>query len=303
MLPADVKRKRKLRATIAMQLGKYYAQRLADGIKRMKLNTSIEGLQSLKAQATKKFVDFPSLKIAWPVVGDIKDLEGAKEFFRLANTQYKKAIEFFVLDGYVTQHIELRRSISELYRSLSSIEPEPARLMAMLDKRREVLEPVSHDINTKAYCNQMQEVWYELTNIYAEMHSRALTSSQTAKGKTKRAKMLGEANGYALKSIEYSKQLIELLQGLDEKSENVDLAIHAQHMTIAKMYSEIEVPDLSENIKYYKESLSYYEKIKVGLEKYKDKETYSEEYRLSQEMCELLPIKISRIIAERNSNS
>jgi len=303
MLPSDPKKKKKLRATIAMQLGKYYAQRLADGIKRLKLNTSIESLETLKAQATKKFVDFPSLNIPWPTINDIKDLEGAKEFFRLANTQYKKAIEYFVLDGYVTQHIELRKSMSEIYRNLGQIEPDPARLMAMLDKRREIMEPVSYDINTKAYCNQMQEVWYELSIIHAEMHTRALTSSNNAKGKTKRAKMLEEANKYALKSINYSKQLIELLQGLDEKSENVDLAIHAQNMNIAKMYSEIEVVDLSENIGYYKESLAYYEKIKNGLEKYKDKETYSEEYRLSQEMCELLPIKISRVIAERSSKS
>eukprot|EP01022_Parablepharisma_sp_SALTPOND_P009924 TRINITY_DN140_c1_g2_i1.p2 TRINITY_DN140_c1_g2~~TRINITY_DN140_c1_g2_i1.p2 ORF type:complete len:622 (+),score=95.33 TRINITY_DN140_c1_g2_i1:5709-7574(+) len=301
VLPSDVKKRKKLRATIAMQLGKYYAQRLADGIQRQQLNTSIEELESLKTEAMKKYVEFPSLAIPWPKIEDIKDLEKAKEFFRLANTQYKKAMEFFVLDGYVTQHIGLRKSISDLYHTLSFVEPDPVRLMAMLDRRRDILEPVAHDINTKAYCAQMQEVWYELINIYGEMHARALEDSKNAKGKTRRAKALTEANKHALKSVEYSKLLIELLKGLDEQGENVDLAIQAQYMNIAKMYSEIEVESLEENIKYYKESLDYYTKIKEGLEKYKTRETHVEEYRLSKEMCELLPIKISRIVAERSS--
>ena len=55
----------------------------------------------------------------------------------------------------------------------------------MLDRRIEILEPVSHDINTKAYCNQMQEVWYEMIQIYAELHTRALEISRSGKGKSK----------------------------------------------------------------------------------------------------------------------
>ncbi len=298
ILPPDPSKRKKLRATVAMQLGKYYAQRLTNGIQRMKMNTSIENLESLKMEASRKYVDFPQLGVPWPKIEDIHDLDKAKEFFRLANTQYKKALEYFVLDGYVTQHIVLRKDISDLYKTLSGIEPEPARLMAMLDRRREILEPVAHDINPKAYCAQMQEVWYELTLIFAEMHVRAGEETQSAKCKAKRARAIQDMNKYALKSTEYSHKLVELLKGLDEQSENVDQAIQAQYFNIAKMYSEMEFDTLEENLKYYKESLMYYEKIKQRLDKHKGEEQYAEEYRLSAEMCELLPIKISRIAAE-----
>jgi hypothetical protein len=298
ILPTDPSKRKKLRATVAMQLGKYYSQRLSNGIQRMKMNTSIEDLESLKTEAQRKYVDFPQLGIPWPKVEDIHDLEKAKEFFRLANTQFKKALEFFVLDGYVTQHIGLRKDISELYKTLAMLEPDSARLMAMFDRRREVLEPVAHDINPKAYCGQMQEVWYELTLIFAEMHVRAGEETKS-KSKSRRAKAILDMNKYALKSVEYSKKLVELLQGLDEQGENVDQAIQTQYFNIAKMYSEIEMDSLEENLKYYKESLQYYEKIKEKLAKYQGgDEQHAEEYRLSKEMCELLPIKISRIVAE-----
>jgi KIF-1 binding protein C terminal len=38
-------------------------------------------------------------------IPDLKDIEDAKSLFRLANTQFKRALDYFVLDGYVTEHV------------------------------------------------------------------------------------------------------------------------------------------------------------------------------------------------------
>jgi hypothetical protein len=59
--------------------------------------------------------------------------------FRQANTQFKKALDVFVLDGYVTEHIEILFSQSRLYKSLAVLEKSPERKMSMLEKRREML--------------------------------------------------------------------------------------------------------------------------------------------------------------------
>lgn len=34
-----------------------------------------------------------------------KDFDEVKSIFRQANTQFKKALSYFVLDGFVTEHI------------------------------------------------------------------------------------------------------------------------------------------------------------------------------------------------------
>eukprot|EP00831_Metopus_contortus_P004995 TRINITY_DN11869_c0_g1_i1.p1 TRINITY_DN11869_c0_g1~~TRINITY_DN11869_c0_g1_i1.p1 ORF type:complete len:225 (-),score=46.48 TRINITY_DN11869_c0_g1_i1:106-780(-) len=215
------------------------------GYKECKKNTSIEKLKSLSVEANKLYVDFPSLGISWPIIEDVSGLEKAKEFFRLANTQYKKALDYFVLDGYVTQHIGLRKEIAELYKTLAAIEPDNTRLIAMLERRKDLLEPVAHDINPKAFCNQMQEVWYELHLIYSELHYANIEIATVSKSKSKRAKARKDANIFALQSAEYSKQLIDLLKGLDEQNDKVTQAIQVQRLNICLLYTSPSPRDLS----------------------------------------------------------
>jgi hypothetical protein len=58
----------------------------------------------------------------------------------MANTQYKKALETYVLDGFVTEHIDILFGQSKLYRSLSILENSAERKISMFEKRRELLE-------------------------------------------------------------------------------------------------------------------------------------------------------------------
>lgn len=62
---------------------------------------------------------FPEFEQAFPHVILPTDIEACKSLFRQANTQFKKALEVFVLDGYVTEHIEILFSQSRLYRALA----------------------------------------------------------------------------------------------------------------------------------------------------------------------------------------
>jgi len=283
---------KKLGALVAMQMGKYYAQRLEYGIQQLK-NGEVE---IFRKEAIKKYIEFPSLSIPWPVIEDIKDLEKAKEFFRLANTQYKKALEYFVQENYFAEYVELRRGVSELYRILALIEPDPARLMAMLDRRREILESLSSQPNIETCGDQIKEIWYELSSVYAEMYTRALSNYKLRTNKGER-KVLADVNKCALKSAEYSKKLITLLQSSKDQIDTIS-GILNQYMNIAKMYSGLELENVNENIKYYKESLAYYEKIKNAYENHKSRDSCAEEYKFSKEMCELLLIKIGRLEAQ-----
>jgi hypothetical protein len=61
-------------------------------------------------------------------------MDDAKELFKKGNTQFKKAMEFFLLDGYVTEHSRIKKEISELYKHLITIEPDQARVLAMYER-------------------------------------------------------------------------------------------------------------------------------------------------------------------------
>ena len=76
-------------------------------------------------------------------------------------------MEYFVLDGYVTEHIQMKQDISKLYKQLSVMDPDKERVIAMQERRAELLEPILKEINPKAYENFFIELGAELSDIFS----------------------------------------------------------------------------------------------------------------------------------------
>ena len=79
----------------------------------------------------KQFITLPTLNLKWPCITDVSDIEQAKFLFRLGNTQFKKALEFYVIDGYVTDHSRIKKDVSDLYKYITMLETDQARVYAM----------------------------------------------------------------------------------------------------------------------------------------------------------------------------
>ena len=95
-----------------MQLARYYLERLTVGAKYF-----TEGKKFDSSKVTRKFVEFVELPVKFPAsIPDFKDIDDAKSLFRLANTQFKRALDYFVLDGYVTEHVQMKQDLSKLYK-------------------------------------------------------------------------------------------------------------------------------------------------------------------------------------------
>lgn len=118
-----------------MQIGKYYQRRLEIGI-----NLYVGGYEFDQEKINSKFVEFEELKMNWPEVKSIKSEDDAKTLFRLANTQYKRALDYFVLDGFVTENVLIKQGQSALYKHLCKIEKDSSRREMMLQRRVELLE-------------------------------------------------------------------------------------------------------------------------------------------------------------------
>ena len=78
-------------------------------------------------------------------------MDGVKSFFRMALTEYKKALSVYLLDGFVTEHVEINKQISHLYKKFGYLENEPGRQALMLLKRRELVQPLVDGISPKHY--------------------------------------------------------------------------------------------------------------------------------------------------------
>ncbi len=163
---------------------------------------------------------FPSLFIKFPKITDVNDIEQAKLLFRLANTQFKKAMDYFVLDGYVTEHVQLRQDVSKLYKQLAFMESNGDRNFAMQDRRRDLLEPILSEINAKAYEIQVIELEVELSDIYSTLFDIKYEAIKVATKQPKKSEF-EELNTLGFKSIHYSQHAVEVIMKREEKYDYV----------------------------------------------------------------------------------
>lgn len=91
-------------------------------------------------------VSFPKNKV-------YRDVNDIKTLFKMAMTQFKKASGIFVLDGYVTEHVNIVKQMSKLYLTLSRIEEKKSRIYAMNLRRAELIKPLHAEISPKHYVN------------------------------------------------------------------------------------------------------------------------------------------------------
>ena len=97
------------------------------------------------------------MNIKWPKIEDVRDIEQAKMIFRLSNTQFKKALEYFEnIEKYPSENIQVNRDLSNLYKYLTFFETENNRIFAMLERRLNFLEPIIKFFNDKHNENYWQ---------------------------------------------------------------------------------------------------------------------------------------------------
>lgn len=94
---------------------------------------------------------FEGVKIHFPQTKLYSTYEEVKILFKMAMTEYKKAMEVYPLDGYVTEHCNIVKEVSRLYKTLSSLETDPDRRAAMETKRKDLVDPIYKSLNPKVY--------------------------------------------------------------------------------------------------------------------------------------------------------
>jgi KIF-binding protein len=61
----------------------------------------------------------------------VTGFDEARVLFKSALSRHVKAQQFYVLDGYVTDHVALCRDVSAMYKWLSQFEEDEKRKLAM----------------------------------------------------------------------------------------------------------------------------------------------------------------------------
>lgn len=292
-------KKRKLKATLHMQTGRCLSSLLAYSVEVSTQQTSAS------PNINTQILLFDSLDVPWPTFTLSDSFDTAKELFKQAFAHLKTALEFFVIDGYVTEHIEIKRDMSSLYKHLCVFEPAVGKVLAMLERRLELLEAFTRDINKQAYARLWQQLMNEVSSIYLEIYE-----CRTAKADKKLRKgsaspdLYTEINLPALTSIERQVELLDFVEKF-EKNEDTAKDIHQSALNlmfgIARIYSKLDHCDVKVKVGYMEKSLRWYERIVKFLQELRSGPwaqavpDVEEQMRISQEMVALLPIRISQV--------
>ena len=304
LIPEDKTQKKKLRASVQAQLGKYYLERLKLALLLMRKNTSIANEKNLEEMINKKKFIIENLReVKFPEIKDIQNLEEAKSLFRKGNTQLKRALNIFVMDGYVTDHIKITQTISQLYKYLIFFETDNARIFSMEDRRINLLEPIYKAINHKVYVIQWQEISLELAEIFCEIFESNYEIFRKNPKKIEK-KLIDEINEHGRKSLFYYEDIIGYIENeygkeTEKKFEDF-ITIITIKSNIARLYSKIIfVDEVKKRVDSLKKSLEIYNQVykllKGSQDIFGDKEELKENLIMCEEMIGMLPIKIDKI--------
>lgn len=138
IIPAD-RKKRKLRATLQMSLGRMLMEYMKISVRVISEEQQESEAQSLDQLYNKMIIKFQGLNLEIPPVKVCQTVDDVKSIFRQANTQYKLALQYFVLDGFVTEHLQICQDINQMYKQIALLETNLPRVEAMLEKRLTLL--------------------------------------------------------------------------------------------------------------------------------------------------------------------
>ena len=294
-------KRRKLRSTLNMQIGRAYRSLLELAINIHKQNTTAP------EQLNEKLLILPMLNTEWVEVSLPSEIEAAKEIFKLSNNHFKTALEYFVIDGYVTEHIEMKKDISGLYKSLCYFETSDIRVLAMLNRRLELIESFTKEINKQSYSTLWQHLMNEVASIYLDIYELKVSSANSLKKKKKMLDKHAAANTYALTCIDKHIEMLDFIQKFDQNDDSAKDIIQSSlnlMFGVARLYSKLEDPDVKIKVQYMEKSFRWYEKIRKYLQDVKNGKYSSalqdlnDQIRICDEMLALMPIRISQVNAE-----
>ncbi len=243
---------------------------------------------------------FASLKLGdpgqYPVVEDYKS---ARTAFLAGKRAFDEALKFFVLDGFVTDHIRILQEMSQLWKGLGRLEEDAARKCKMHKRRINMLTPVLHQISQAAYGQEYQQLSDEIASSY----TRILEIKEVMyphRAEKDREAATAKINKIANMAILYYRLFIRGFHkdfGPDapEKLDDYLVKHYLQgRFSVARLYTKIVAESTLAICKLNQESLKEYKKVIELHDRYGGCKEFEQELDICREMVSLLPAKIAK---------
>ena len=211
-----------------------------------------------------------------------------------------EAKEFYKLDGYVTNHVEIVQDHSQLFKDLAFFDLDLERQCKMCKRRVDMLTEVLVELNPQHYLLICRQLIFEIASVYGDMADLKMSiikRNEPAKPSAHQIKkinfLLGQSAKFFASFIDSLKQEGKLPEKFDESVFRVSLMAH---LCLARSYSKMICHTKQQRIENLKESLELYKYIVDYCDRDEEAaKNFEEELQACREMVDLLPFRLSKI--------
>ncbi|XP_037072888.1 KIF-binding protein-like [Pollicipes pollicipes] len=233
----------------------------------------------------------------------VRDFEEARRVFLCAQRWIQRAKEYYSLQEHASDHVEVVREHSQLFKALIFFESDLDRQCKMYKRRVDLLEPVLAELNPTYYLLVIRQLQYELAEIYSDIAQCKveLQRDRDKRGQHVTAHVVEKINHLAHQSIKYFDLFLDTLKDSEghfpEKfDEDLTRPVLIAYFHLGHLYNrlmEIELKpklaNVQKSIAAYQFIIDYCDRVPMGAEK------MTEELAACREMARLLPTKMDRI--------
>lgn len=230
------------------------------------------------------------------------DFKEAREVFLVGQNYVNEAKEFFQVDGYVTDHIEIVQDHSALFKVLAFFEDDFERRCKMHKRRIDMLEPLYSGLNPQYYLLLTRQLQFELADTYYEMMDLKVAIGN--KLEELDSHTVKKINSLAQMAMKFYELFLDSLRNPDKifpeiLEEDVLRPAMVAKFHIARLYGKLITADGKKQLENMQTSLEYYSFLVDYCEKHTDAvQAIETELELSKEMVDLLPTRMERLKAK-----
>ncbi|XP_061522788.1 KIF-binding protein [Phycodurus eques] len=238
------------------------------------------------------------------------DFTEARNVFLVGQNSVTQAKEYFQMDGYVTDHIEILQDHSALFRALAFFEEDVERRCKMHKRRVDMLETICIELNAQYYLMIRRQLMFELAETYNEMMDLKLTlANRQADTQSLDNHTIKKFNSLCSASTKYFQMFLDSLRSPEGKfpehlEEEVLRPALVARFRVARLHSRLicslplmQLDNLNNSLENYKYIVQYCEAHPEAAG------AAESELELSKEMVGLLPLKINRLKARMAANN
>ncbi|GAB1606522.1 KIF1-binding protein homolog [Argonauta hians] len=229
----------------------------------------------------------------------IKDFPGARDVFISVQKWLNDAKEYYVIDSYCNDYVEIMRDLSKAYKLLACFETDQTRQCKMQKRRIDLLSKLLEELNIQHYLHVCRQLMYELAETYSNLLDIKVSIFENDES-SRTPHSIKKINLLVTQSIEYFMKYINSIKGgnpeipdrLDESDIRPTLVAYFSIGNLYKKFicsdEELEFKNIEKRLECYKFIVDF---CRRNPEAY---EYVSNELHICEEMIELLSLKLDR---------